>query len=40
MRPTHSGFVTERPRTSHQGWPEILAGCADTSKAERRHATR
>jgi len=25
VRLTHSGLVTERSRTSHRGWPEILA---------------
>jgi uncharacterized protein YndB with AHSA1/START domain len=25
VRLTHSGLVTERARTSHRGWPEILA---------------
>lgn len=25
VRLTHSGLITERSRTSHRGWPEILA---------------
>jgi uncharacterized protein YndB with AHSA1/START domain len=32
VRLTHSGLVTERSRTSHRGWPEILAslrGCIE-----------